>query len=71
MRRIAVRSTAIRSVGYDAREKVLELEFSDGTIYQFLPVPRSVFEELMRAGSKGTYFDNHIRLRYIHRQVTD
>lgn len=69
MKREPVASSALRSVGYDPREKVLEIEFTDDTIYQFFPVPADVVRELLSAKSKGTFFDERIRTRFIHRQV--
>jgi len=71
MKRQAVRSSAIRSIGYDPRERILEVEFTDDTIYEFLPVPAELVRALFAAESKGTFFDERIRNSYIHRQVTD
>lgn len=45
MRRQAVESTTVRSIGYNARHKVLEIEFRSGTVYQYLDVPEAVHEE--------------------------
>jgi hypothetical protein len=62
MKREAVISQAIRSVGY--RAGTLELEFVDGDVYRYFLVPSSVFLELMRAESKGAFFNDRIRDRY-------
>ena len=43
----------MRSVGYEAKSKVLEIEFESGEIYQYFEVPRGVLEALLRAESKG------------------
>ena len=64
MRRTAVESTTMRSVGYDSGEQVLEIEFTSGVVYQYLEVPAAVFEELMNAESKGRYFNQEIRDDY-------
>jgi hypothetical protein len=64
MRRTAVDSTTMRSVGYDAGEQVLEVEFTSGVIYQYLEVPAAVFDGLMYAESKGRYFNQEIRDDY-------
>ena len=61
MRRIPVDSSALRSVGYDAASRVLELEFSSGDVYRYRNVPPNVYSELMAAESHGTYFALHIR----------
>ncbi len=64
MRRTAVESATMLSVGYDSLEQVLEIEFTSGAIYQYLEVPATVFEELMGAESKGRYFNHEIRDDY-------
>ena len=51
----------MRSVGYESNGKVLEVEFQSGVVYQYSEVPESLYEELMRAGSKGRYFNDEIR----------
>ncbi len=61
MRRTAVDSSTMRSVGYNSAEKVLEIEFTSGVVYQYLDVPVAVFEKLMRAESKGRYFNDETR----------
>jgi len=64
MRRTAVDSTTMLSVGYDSAQQVLEVEFSSGVVYRYLEVPATVFEELMQAESKGRYFNQEIRDDY-------
>jgi hypothetical protein len=61
MNRQLVNSSSIRSVGYDAVLRLLEIEFHSGNIYQYYSVPESCYSELMSAPSKGTYFTQHIR----------
>jgi KTSC domain len=62
MKREAVISRAITSVGYYAG--TLELEFVDGDVYRYFLVPRSLFVEFMQAESKGAFFNDRIRDRY-------
>lgn len=64
MRRTAVDSTTMISVGYDSAQQILEIEFTSGVVYQYLEVPAAVFDELMRAESKGRYFNQKIRDDY-------
>jgi len=67
--RTPVRSSNIRSVGYDPETRILEVEFHTGGIYQYSGVPETIFQGLMRAVSKGSYFHDHIKDRYPCRQV--
>ena len=62
MERIPVQSSTLASVGYDPDSSILEIEFnSGGGVYQYFGVPEFVHEGLMSAGSKGAYFDHHIK----------
>ena len=54
----------MRSVGYELRSQILEIEFQSGAVYEYLDVPRKVHEELMSAESKGQYFNSEIRDDY-------
>ena len=64
MVRQPVTSSNLRSVGYDVTASLLEIEFRDGGVYQYRNVPESIYQNLMSAGSKGTYFNDHIKGRY-------
>lgn len=70
MRRSRVESTTLHAVGYDAKAGILELEFCSGAVYQYLGVPATVHQGLLRAASKGKYFHLHIRERYQFRQMS-
>lgn len=61
MIRKRVGSTNIRSVGYDPESNTLEIEFHSGSVYQYFNVPQTIYDELMRAPSLGSYFYKHIR----------
>ena len=64
MRREAVESTTMKSVGYESKSKILEIDFQSGAVYQYLDVPKKVHEGLRRAESKGQYFNGEIRDEY-------
>lgn len=64
MQRAVVDSTTMRSVGYDSTQQMLEVEFTSGAVYRYLEVPAAVFDELMKAESKGRYFNEEIRDDY-------
>ena len=67
MERTVVESTNLASVGFDRGTSTLEIEFRGGSIYQYFDVPEMVYEDLMRAGSKGRCFHETIRdvFRYV------
>lgn len=62
--RIAVRSSHLASVRYRAARQTLEIEFRNGSAYRYFAVPREVFGALLRAESKGRFFNREIRERY-------
>jgi hypothetical protein len=61
MERLPVQSSNLSSVGYDPDSLTLEIGFNNGGIYQYSGVPQEVYEGLMNAGSKGTFFHQFIK----------
>lgn len=64
MNMIKVDSSAMNEVGYDSSTRTLCIRFKSGKDYNYFNVPKEVFEGLIRAHSKGTYFNNHIDGKY-------
>ncbi len=69
MNRQSVESSNLASVGYDAENEILEVEFKHGGVYQYFDVPLHVYEELMDADSHGVYFSANIRNDYNYQKV--
>lgn len=61
MERQSVTSSNVKSVGYDAQARVLEVEFQNGAVYQYEDVPSDVHAELLAAPSIGRAFGTLIR----------
>lgn len=59
MYRKNVVSSNIKSIGYE--DEVLEVEFLNGSIYQYYNVPQNLFEGIMNADSHGKYLNEHIK----------
>jgi hypothetical protein len=64
MTRQPVRSTSLRSVGYDAEHGLLEIEFRSGNVYQYSGVPEETYSGLMTAPFIGSFFHKNIKDRY-------
>ena len=64
MLRLVVKSNAITSMGYDERNRVLEIEYKNGTVYRYREVPRHVWGELKRSDSMAAYVNANIRDKY-------
>ncbi|PSG97666.1 KTSC domain-containing protein [Thermoplasmatales archaeon SW_10_69_26] len=69
MKRDSVQSSNIDSVGYDADQMTLEVEFNDGSIYQYFDVPKHVYEGLMRAESHGEFLHQNVKGIYRYRRL--
>ncbi|MEW6170547.1 MAG: KTSC domain-containing protein [Candidatus Omnitrophota bacterium] len=64
MNRKHIVSSNISSIGYDVNNKILEIEFKNGSIYQYFNVPSNVFDKLMSVSSQGNYFYHNIKNTY-------
>lgn len=63
MNRTEVQSSNIKSIGYE--NGILEIEFLNGSVYQYFDVPQNIYDELMAAtASHGTYLSQNIKGRY-------
>jgi hypothetical protein len=69
MNRTPVSSSNVASVGYDPNTMTLEVEFIDGSVYQYFDVPETVYQELMRASSIGHFMHANIRNNYRYTKV--
>ncbi|MFE1961400.1 KTSC domain-containing protein [Streptomyces sp. NPDC059479] len=61
VKRVSVVSSSLASVGYETQSRTLEVQFKNGGIYRYAGVPEAVHSGLMRAPSKGRYFDAFIK----------
>lgn len=64
MERTSVSSRNISAIGYDPDSQILEVEFLNGSVYEYSSVPCSEYDGLMNADSKGKYFSANIRKIY-------
>jgi YD repeat-containing protein len=69
MDRKKVSSGSIRSVGYDERSRLLEVEFSDGRITQYSGVSAEVHRRLMSAPSMVSHFRDNIEEAFTAKRV--
>ena len=62
-------STSIAAGGYDGKKRRLRLRYVGGDTYEYLNVPRSVFQNLLEAPSKGRFVNGHVKPYYSFRRV--
>ena len=51
----------MESVGYDPEEKVLEVEFKSGGVYQYAGVQPEMYADLLKAESVGRFIAQVVR----------
>ncbi len=56
-----VESSNIEQVGYDADSMELHIQFKNSGLYVYLEVPLAIYESLMNADSKGSFFNREIK----------
>ena len=69
MKRIKVRSSNIISVGYDIKEKYLDIEFSSDSVYRYHNVDKEVWEKLTTSKSIGKFVWGNIRGMYRYEKI--
>jgi len=69
MDRTPVTSSNIAEVGYDESSNTLEIQFNDQSVYQYIDVPKTVFESLVSAASVGQYFHANIRGQFRYSKI--
>ena len=57
-------SVAIKSFDYDEEKETLRVEFTNGSVYQYHDVPKTIYEELEKSPSKGQYFNGEIKDKF-------
>lgn len=67
--RVLLDSTALVSVSFSPDTSILEVEFRNGLIYEYLGVSCSLYAQLLAAPSKGAFLVRFIRNNFLHRRV--
>jgi hypothetical protein len=69
MERKRVNSSKLRSVGYDEKTRTLEVEMSNGQVFQYAGVYPEVYRRFMAAPNPTTFFDDKIAEEYAAKRV--
>ncbi len=71
MKREPVKSTAIKSIGYNEDKQILEVEILEtGRVYKYFNVPLEEYMDFMEAKSLGEYYNRVIKEKYEYRELT-
>jgi hypothetical protein len=70
MKRETVDSEALSSIGYDEALQILEVQFREkGVVWQYLNLPKRIYNRFRKAASLGNFFVTHIKGRYPEQRV--
>ncbi|MXV52863.1 KTSC domain-containing protein [Pedobacter sp. HMF7647] len=70
MKRYYVESSALKTLGYDEKRKILEVEFrEEGAVWQYLNVSKADYKRLLQAESKGNYFVTRIKGKHAEQRI--
>jgi len=69
MERKRINSGTLRSVGYDARNRVVEIEFTNGSVIQYTGVGEDLYRGLMGSVSAASYFKDRIEEDFPSRRI--
>jgi hypothetical protein len=68
MERKRVNSSKVRAVGYDEKSMTLEVEMSNGEVWQYPKVYPEVYRRFMAAPNPSSFFDDKIAEEYSGRR---
>lgn len=68
---LSVNSSMANAVGYDTDNNILQVEFHNGTVYQYSGVDEDTWEDLHQTDSIGKFFNENIRGKYQYERVDD
>lgn len=63
-----VSSSNLVAVGYDELSMTLRVQFNSGT-YDYYNVPKSIFDGLLSAPSKGSYHHTYIKNSFSYKRI--
>lgn len=70
-----VNSSNIKSMGWDRNSQTLQVDFHNGSIYQYNPVSYELYNTLIHSKSIGSYFNAEIKnnkgIKYLKVKVPD
>lgn len=69
MQRRDVSSSMIRSIGYDADNSIVEIEFNSGAVWNYYDFSQAAWHEFESAESHGKYFHINIKNQYREARV--
>lgn len=64
MKHLSTTPPLLVAIAYEPRVQALTVEFEDGRVYRYCPVPKAIYCALRMSLSSGTHCQRHIKDRY-------
>lgn len=62
-------STTVQRISYEEKTSTLEVEFHNGSIYQYFDVPEQIWNAFKTADSKGQFIHQNLKGYYRYSRV--
>ncbi|GET42536.1 KTSC domain-containing protein [Microseira wollei] len=66
---LPVHSTMANSIGYDPDRHLLQIEFKNGSVYEYEGVDEETWEDLLSTNSPGGFYNREIKGNYRSRRL--
>jgi lysyl-tRNA synthetase class 2 len=63
-------SSLLTEIKYNPRSRNLDIRFVTGRIYRYADVPPALYQRLLEARSKGAFFNECIRDRFVTQELS-
>ena len=68
---VKVESSNINAVGYDMSFGSLIVEYKSGSKYQYKNVPYELYENLLKAESKGRFVNENVKSKFEYNRISE
>ncbi|MBA2562739.1 MAG: KTSC domain-containing protein [Chitinophagaceae bacterium] len=62
-------SSVVLHTSYNKETATLKITFVSRQVYEYKNVPREIYNAMITSGSKGIYFNRHIKGQYAFQKV--
>jgi KTSC domain len=69
MDRKPLKSSKLRAAGYDERLRVMEIEFTNGDVYEYKAVSPELYRQLMASPSPNSFFEDKIEESFSGKRI--
>jgi non-canonical (house-cleaning) NTP pyrophosphatase len=66
---IEVKSSVLKSIGYDAEAQKVHVEYQNGSTFAFVAVPADVYEKFKNSESVGKFMNAELKGKYVSERV--